>query len=154
MFIILFFLILILLPNHAICEDTDTSFSVSANVVSTGTIQVTDLDFGDYNYAEASLGECTITYQATDGSVGSIELDIGANSQGSQRRMKGPGGDYLNYRLCTDQACSAEWPITGISFEANGSTQTMSIFGQVPQDQKEANPGTYTDTVTATLKFE
>jgi spore coat protein U-like protein len=70
--------------------------------------------------------------------------------------MTGPGTSLLAYSLFSNPAMSINW---GQTIGANtvigtgtGVQQSLTVYGQIPAGQV-VNPGSYTDTITATVTY-
>ncbi|MBN6743443.1 spore coat protein U domain-containing protein, partial [Acidithiobacillus sp. MC6.1] len=74
----------------------------------------------------------------------------------STRAMTGPSSATLSYGLFQDAAYTTNWGNTvGTDTKTgtgNGSAQALTVYGQIPAGQYPA-PGTYTDTITATITY-
>lgn len=134
-----------------------TSFNVTANIVPTCSISASNLNFG--SYVRVTLN-ATTTLSATcsSGTAYNIGLDQGTSTGATvtTRAMTGPGGALLKYGLFQDAGHTINWGNTvGADTESatgTGSAQTFAVFGSVPALQS-LGPGTYQDTITATLYF-
>lgn len=116
----------------------------------------TDLDFGTVSSVASGNRDqgSAISLHCPAGTAWRVGLDYGANAQGSQRRMAGPGG-YIGYQLYQDSGRSQPWGPTSASDQTgtgNNTTQTLPVYGRVPA-QPTVPPGTYSDTVTVTLTY-
>ena len=127
---------------------------------STCTITSTPVNFGAYSVFSMSPNNNSggsIIIVCTNGSGGPFDvmLSTGASNGYASRVMKS-GINTLNYNLYTSAARTAVWGDgTGGSsvMRANkGGTTTLTLFGQIPAE-KDANVGTYSDSITATVNF-
>lgn len=92
----------------------------------------------------------TVTCNGPSYTVG---LGNGLNANGTQRRMKGPGGVYLNYGLYSDAQRTSSWGTPGVTKPgSNGQPQTLTVYGRVPP-QPIPSAGLYADTVTITVSY-
>ncbi|OYR19401.1 spore Coat Protein U domain protein [Brucella thiophenivorans] len=70
--------------------------------------------------------------------------------------MTGPGGATITYSLYRNAARDTVWgDTTGTNTLAGtgtGAAQQLTVYGRVPPQNTPA-PGTYTDTVTATITY-
>ena len=120
------------------------------------TVSFVPLTFGNYvgvlltgvNHATVN---CTTAY-----TIG-LNAGLGVGATTTTRKMTGPGGAELSYRLFQDAARTINWGNTsGVdTFAGTGSlsAQTINIYSQVAAGQVVA-PGTYTDTISsATASF-
>lgn len=137
-----------------------SNLGVTATVAANCTIDASSgLGFGTYdptstNAATALDATGNITATCTSGATASIKLDLGANAgAGTQRAMKGSKGGLLNYNLYTDSARTAAWDdVASVSVTADGTAQTIPVYGSIPAAQNVAIDS-YTDTVVATISF-
>jgi spore coat protein U-like protein len=64
------------------------------------------------------------------------------------------GGNFINYSLYSDASRSTEWtPTQSVTGTGNGSSRTHTIYGRVFSGQNVSNPGTYGDTIVATVTY-
>jgi spore coat protein U-like protein len=107
--------------------------------------------FGTYTGAQVNVSSggtviCTngISYNIT----ASAGTSIGATT--TTRKMTGPGGATLAYKLCRDSACALNWGNTintdTIRGTGNGFVQPISYYGILAAGQTPT-PGSYTDTI-------
>ena len=139
-----------------------TNLAVTASVGANCTISTATLAFGAYDpvitnaAAGADLaGTGTVTISCTKGAVTSVELALGANASGSQRRLTN-GTDFLNYQIFQDSARTVVWG-TGTAKKDTGTSTgktpvNHTTFGLIPKGQ-DPGTGSYTDTVLATVNF-
>ena len=67
--------------------------------------------------------------------------------------MIGPASSTLSYSLHSDAAQTSNRVRPGtVSGTGNGATQATPVYGRVADNQYK-NPGSYTDTITATLTY-
>ena len=131
---------------------------VSATVVATCSISVTEqMAFGNYNGVQND-DTATISVTCTNTTTYDVGLDAGdtAGATVSTREMAGPGTDMLAYALYTDAGRTTNWGNTvdtdTVDGTGNGSAQTLTVYGRVSASQF-IEPGSYTDTVTATITY-
>ncbi len=134
-----------------------TTFPVSATVEGTCSISASNLAFGVYTGALLTApGNLTIT--CTNTTPYSIGLNAGTGNGGTTttRNMMGPGAQTLSYQMFRDAAYTLNWGnTTGADTYAGtgtGAGQSVVIYGRVPAAQA-ATPGSYSDTITATLTY-
>jgi spore coat protein U domain-containing protein, fimbrial subunit CupE1/2/3/6 len=137
------------------------NLAVNATVNNTCTISTAPLAFGTYDpvvtHAAAVLdGTGTVTIACTKGAVTTIELGLGANASGAQRRML-IAGEFLNYEIYSDSGRTAVWG-TGATDDLNvvaapsKAPRSFTAYGRVAMGQ-DVTAGTYVDTVLATVNF-
>jgi spore coat protein U-like protein len=143
----------------AVAATTTGTFGVTANVTVNCTVTGTTLAFGAYNPTSAIPldGSSVLTVTCTKGAVvSSVQLSMGANGTGSQRRMAAGTTDMLTYELYTDKPGGVVWTMstTGNGFTSAGPStpNLLTVFGRIPIGQN-VPVGAYTDTVTATVNF-
>lgn len=127
------------------------SMGVSATVQSTCVISATPMGFGTYA-AVVNNATSTVAVTCTNTTPYTVSLNAGAATGATvtNRSMTG-GAVLLNYALYSDSARSANFTTTA-SLTGNGSSQPITIYGQIPGLQYVA-PGTYTDTIIATVTY-
>ena len=156
-------------PNGESALQTGINFIAASCIVlsqhviaapSTCTISSTPIDFGTYSVFSMSPNNNSgggITIVCTNGSGSSFDVALSTGlSNGYASRLMKSGINQLNYNLYTSAARTAVWGDgTGGSsvMRANkGGTTTLTLFGQIPAE-KDANVGTYSDSITATVNF-
>ncbi len=146
--------------------NTSTTFTVTATVSATCTATATTLAFTAYTPgAGAVTGTSVITLKCTSGAQPTVALNVGTTAGGSfTTRLMASGANTLQYNLFTSTAYSTVWgdgtnsthtvqvatPSAGL-----GSPQTLTVYGQLPDSatNKNAVPGSYSDTITATVTY-
>ncbi len=149
-------------------QNVNTTIPVSVTVAAACSISGTGLNFGSYVGAQlTSTG--TITVTCSQDRPYNVTLDRGLNLQGGIRGLRDINSQTFTVRaqyfLYKDSAMTQEWGDSGfagtytlgtsVSGTGTGSPQTLTIYGKLPADGGIAGaaPGTYTDTVVATLFF-
>lgn len=134
-------------------------FTVNATVVNNCFISATDVAFGSTGLIQSALTATgTISAQCTNGDAFQIALNGGASGNVAARAMQpAGGGGAVNYQLYLDAAHSTIWGdgTAGTSTATgtgSGLSQSLTVYGQVPVQTTPA-PGTYSDTITATITF-
>jgi spore coat protein U-like protein len=133
--------------------------SVAANctITTVGVTFTADYDPVVLHASSPDDGTGTITVTCTKGAGTSIGLNRGANAQGNQPRMKGPGAsgsDYLEYTLYSDAGRSNLWNGGTVSIAAAPSKapRNFVVYARIPGGQ-DISQGAYSDTVVATVNF-
>ncbi len=137
------------------------SIAVTATVVAACAIDTAnDLGFGDYNPVSGTAFDATasIGVRCTNGHPYSIGLDLGANADGSTRRMvhATDAAQFLTYELYSDAGRTAVWGDADpewVSETGSGSEQTKTIHGRIAASQGSAEIGSYSDLVTVTVTY-
>jgi spore coat protein U-like protein len=147
--------------------DATANLTVSASVGTSCTISSTDLSFGTYDgivaHASQDLTE-TATMSATCTTGSSAVITMGAGHHGHylppSRHMKNEGSNsYLKYEIYADAGHTFVWNYdktrmrTVTEVVGNGAPQNMTIYGKVFKNQKDAEAGSYTDTVTIGVHY-
>jgi spore coat protein U-like protein len=133
-----------------------TSFSVTTTVAPSCAISAATLSFGNYTGAVANA-TTTLTVQCASGTPYNVGLDAGQSSGATvtTRKMMN-ASQALNYALYSDSARTKNWGNTvstdTVTGTGSGTSQLITVYGQIPGGQKPV-PGSYTDTVTATLYY-
>jgi len=135
------------------------AFSVAATVVNNCNISATNVSFAAAGVLSSALNATgSITAQCTNGDAYRIALNGGASGNVAARQMaRSGGGGTVNYQLYVDSAHTSAWgdgtsgtamaPGTG-----TGNQQVLNVYGVVPA-QTSPVPGSYSDTITATISF-
>lgn len=133
-------------------------FSANATVVNNCNISATNITFTPAALLNTALtASGTITAQCTNGDAYKITLDGGSNGTVGARNMLRTGGAKIGYQLYIDQQFATPWGdgtagTSAATGTGTGLAQVMSVYGRVPAQTTPA-PGTYTDTITATISF-
>jgi spore coat protein U-like protein len=132
------------------------SFTVTAVVNPLCQITATNLAFGSYT-GDVLDAVSALTITCTKTTPYYVNLDDGQHRDGSYLpRAIGPGGVLLSYTMFHDAARSSRWGNTynldGVAGTGSGSAQTLNVYGRVAAGQY-VTPGTYTDTVIATITY-
>lgn len=136
-------------------QDSDT-FDVTAEVV--GVCEITAgsaLAFGDYNPVAATAvdGTTTISVTCSDGMAGT---EVGLIYTGSMVDGETTPNN-LTYGLFQDAGHASAWGdevgVDRQSVTADGTAQSMTVFGSIDAGQTAAPVGSYSETVTATVYF-
>jgi spore coat protein U-like protein len=99
-------------------------------------------------------GTVTVTCHGNPSWKLSLDAGLGVGATTTTRKMTGPGGVTLNYRLFQDSARTSNWGnnngVDVVSGTGNGLPQPQTVYGQIAAGQYIA-PGVYTDTITASV---
>lgn len=120
-------------------------------------ISATDLNFGTTASLSSPVDSTsTISLNCPPNTAWRMGLSNGQHAQGTQRRMAGPGGQFVNYELYRNAGRTQRWgnDTSGGTDTVNGpsGTNTFTVHGRVPAQAVPA-AGTYADTVTVTLTY-
>jgi spore coat protein U-like protein len=121
--------------------------------------------FGSYDPVAVNLtapldGSGTVSTTCSNGLANTITLDQGLNagiasSESVPIRQLRSAGNVIGYFLYSNSARTTVFgntPQTGVEQTGTGLNASATVFGQIPGAQN-APPGTYADTVTATVTF-
>lgn len=154
--------ILLAVAGAAQAESKTASFTVSAAVAKACTIDAADLDMGTWDGTGNLNGASTITVRCTNGTGYDVSLDPGQNAANSADRKLSSGTDLLAYNLYTDAARTQIWDDVSGTNKATGTgtgmakanEQDIRVYARVQlADLQAAKPGSYTDSVTATITY-
>jgi len=145
---------------------TTTTFTVTATVSATCSATATTLAFPAYTPgAGAVTGTSTITLKCTSGAQPTVALNAGSTTGDAYtQRLMASGANTLQYNLYTTNTYGNVWgdgsgstktvqvstPSAGL-----GSPQTLTVYGQLLDSafNKNVVPGSYSDTITATITY-
>jgi len=134
-----------------------TSFTVTVIIQAACTIAANPLSFG--NYAGALISSSTtVSVTCTKSANYNLGLSAGSSSGATvtTRKMTGPSSSLLNYKLFSNSGYTTNWGNTvgtdTLAGTGSGAAQTLTVYGQIPA-QQFVRPGSYTDTIVATLTY-
>ncbi|MDC0334388.1 spore coat U domain-containing protein [Amylibacter sp.] len=139
------------------------NLAVSAAVDISCTAVSGGLDFSNYDTTSASdhRASGTITSNCTLGAGVKVRLSHGSNADANTpasdpvRMMLGANGDYLTYKLYSDDGYSTIWGNTAsndVAEVGEGVDATIAIYGEMAHSQT-ARGGAYSDTVAITIVY-
>jgi spore coat protein U-like protein len=155
------FVSLMFLPAVAFAQtSTSTNFTVQITIQAACQINsAANLNFGTNGVLAANVDATSqIIVQCTTGTPFSLGLSAGAGTGATvtTRLMTGPASATIAYSLYRDAAHSLVWGNTvgtdRLTGTGTGAAQPFTVYGRVGPQNTPA-PGTYTDTVTATLTY-
>lgn len=134
-----------------------SSFSVTTTVAPSCSISANALNFGAYTGSATLNSTSTISVTCANGSAYNIGLNAGTASGATvTTRQMLNGTKTLNYSIYSDSGRTKNWGNTvgtdTLAGTGSGSAQTLTVYGTVPSGQTPA-PGSYSDTITATLTY-
>ena len=150
-----------LFATPAAAGSQNANLGVSATVNAKCTISTTALAFGsiDTLSAAAVTGTGGVAIACTNGSTWTATADVGAGAGATfaSRRMTS-GANTLAYSLYTDAGHTTVWgngtSSTGtFTGTGSGSTQNITVYGQIPGSQTGVPAGSYSDTVSVTVTY-
>jgi spore coat protein U-like protein len=135
------------------------SLQVSVVVDQSCIVSTSPLVFATYNPFASTPDDSTgtVTIQCGVGSVVTIGLDCGTSCSGTNAYLHSGVGGLLPYSLYQDGSHTTPWgntPSTQLAPPTISSTSPhpYTVYGRIAAGQT-ASPGTYTDTVVATVNF-
>src|SRR5262249_31362174 len=135
-----------------------TSASVTATVLSRCTVSATAVSFGNQGVLNSNKdAQGTLSIQCSSTLPYTVSLNGGQTgaTDPTQRRMR-LSGTSVFYGLYQDASRSQPWGSTaGVNMASGtgtGLTQTLNVYGRVAA-QTTPKPGTYSDTVIATVTY-
>ncbi len=137
---------------------TSSSFTVTSTVEANCTVSATSMAFGTYVPTAASTSTSVISVTCTNTTAYEVGLSAGTASGATvtNRSMTLSGGStLLHYVLAQNSTYSENWGNSSGSWETGtgtGSAQALTVYGKVAAGQYVV-PGTYSDTVTATVTY-
>jgi spore coat protein U-like protein len=151
--------------STALAQTATSNLSVTAIVGSTCNIATSAVSFGTYDPLVVNLtaplnGTGTVSTTCTNGLSNTITLDQGLYAASGSTaavplRQLRSGSAVMGYFLYQDTAHSVIFGNTGGTGETatgTGLNANATVYGQVTSGQN-AIPGSYADTVTATVTF-
>jgi len=134
-----------------------TEFSITATVSPGCTLTANSISFGTYS---GSLINSTsiVSVTCTNSTAYNVGLNAGlaTGATVTNRSMTGPASALLKYSLFSNSTRTTNWGNTvhtdTVAGTGTGSAQSLTVYGQVPAGQS-AGPGSYTDTITATVTY-
>lgn len=147
----------VMADGAALASTSNTTFSVTANVVSSCQISATALTFGTYTGSQTDATS-TITATCTDTTAYTIGVSagLGTGATVTSRRMSGPSADVLSYAIYREASRTNIWGTTigtdTVASTGNGTAQAITVYGRLAAGQLPV-PGAYSDTLTATITY-
>jgi spore coat protein U-like protein len=154
-------------PRAAHAGTATNTLTVQMTITASCTINAATLTFpstaGTSLTSAAVTGSTSLSVICTNGSPYSIGMGQGLNFSGGSNRMAS-SGNFLPYGLYVDAGFTFPWT-TGASNSActvtndcylgtgNGSSQSVTVYGQVPTTPTAPPSGAYSDTVTMTVTY-
>lgn len=149
------------LTAPAFAQTATANLGVSATVAKNCSITTSAVAFGSYDpvvtHATSPLdGTGSVVVTCTKGAGTRIDLGLGGNAQGQNRRMAG-GGDFLTYELYQETGRTTVWGSGAsagmtIPVAPSRAARTFTVFGRIAAGQ-DVSAASYNDTVVATINF-
>lgn len=118
-------------------------------------ISASPLNFGSVTSIVQTDASASLSVNCTLNGAYSVSLDGGTTSGDVGNRQMQLGGDTIGYQLYRDAARTQVWGDTAgttVDGTGSGAPQSITVYGRVPA-QGPKPPGSYQDTVTATVEF-
>jgi spore coat protein U-like protein len=157
-------------PTPATYKDTITIYVYSSSLGTfTGTMQVSAtvsaycgisasaLNFGTYAGALLKVNS-SVTATCTSTTPYNVGLNQGTATGATvtNRSMTGPSSTLLAYSLFSNSGLTTNWGNTvgtnTLAGTGNGAAQALTVYGQIAAGLYK-NPGSYSDTITATITY-
>jgi spore coat protein U-like protein len=132
-------------------------FNVKATVQANCQIAAGTLNFGTYSGLLIN-STSIISVTCTNTTTYNVGLNAGTATGATvtNRSMTGPAGALLGYKLFSNSGFTVNWGNTvgtnTLAGTGTGIAKSLTVYGQLPAGQS-ANPGSYTDTITATITY-
>jgi spore coat protein U-like protein len=148
------------------------TLGVTVTVTNNCQVATASVAFGTYdplvaNRTTPQIAAGNVTIGCTQGTAGTITLDLGSNPSGTTRRMRGGSAYFVAYELFQPSTTAAEaacnyagptvWGTTGAQVFTPPSApsrdaRTYNVCGRIPAAQ-DVPAASYADTVLATVNF-
>ncbi len=144
-------------PHAAAAASLNATVAVTATVQATCNFTAANLDFGVYAGAQKDTTS-TVAVTCTNGTTFNVGLlpGAGVGATVANRVMTGTGGTANTYALYMDSERSHPWGMTvgsdTVAGTGNGNAQAFTVYGRMRAGQF-VTPGTYNDTITATVSY-
>ncbi|WP_186332129.1 spore coat protein U domain-containing protein [Bordetella genomosp. 13] len=147
-------------PSCATAPSTYTfTPQISANVINDCTISASPMNFGSQGLLATTVNAtASLSVRCTNNDAYAIALNGGGNGTVAARNMMRQGGQQLvPYQLYLDPARTTPWGdgtlgTSRVTRTGTGLDEVITVYGSI-QPQAAPVPGTYTDTVLATVYF-
>lgn len=144
-------------------DSKNASFTVSATVAKACAISAADLDLGTWSGSGDLTGTSNISVKCSSGTTYEVDLSAGAGSPSLSDRKLAMGADLLSYNLYRDSGHNEIWGdglnstflVSGSgSGMADANKANLPVYAQILEaDLLAAKPGTYSNTITATVTY-
>lgn len=147
--------------SNAYAGSTTSSMAVSATVSASCAItSTTAMAFGAITASSLPANATgTVVFSCTTGTSWMVFGDTGQHASASQRRLS-DGTNFMNYNVYSDSGRTAAFPTSlgtlgsgNTGGSGTGSSQTLTLYGQIPAGTVLPPPGSYSDSVTLTLNW-
>lgn len=143
-------------PAHA--QTTTDDMTAQLDVPIGCNVTATVLDFGTPAPTTTAIDStATLTVACTATTIFEITLDRGLNESGTQRRMIGGLGDFVNYDVYKNALRTLPWGDVATAGQtgivAGVGSSDFTVYGRVPVLDPSVLVGNYLDTVTVNVTF-
>jgi spore coat protein U-like protein len=133
-----------------------TTITVTATVAKDCGVSATALAFGNYT-GTVNNSTSTITVTCTNTTTYTVGLSAGLASGATVTTRKMQYGTFLlPYAMYSNSGRTTNWGNTAatnwVSGTGSGAAQALTVYGRIAANLF-VNPGTYTDTITATVTY-
>jgi spore coat protein U-like protein len=137
-------------------QNATPSFTASATIAANCLVTASNVNFGSEGVIDAAIDAAgAVTVTCTMNNAYSIGLNGGLANAPPAARLMTLGAGTVTYGLYRDSARSLVWgSLAGstVSGTGNGTATAHPVYGRVPA-QTTPPPGTYSDTVVATVTY-
>jgi len=154
--------ILLAVAGAAQADSKNASFTVSATVAKSCAIGAGNLDMAVWSGANDLTGTSNVSVKCSTGTAYTVALSTGASSSFTDRKLVN-GTDLLSYNLYRDPGLTEIWgdglngtfTVGGIgSGMADAQNRAIPVHAKILEaDLLAAKPGTYSNTITATVTY-
>lgn len=122
----------------------------------TCTVSAVTMNFGTYISTTNLNSTSTVSVTCPSGAAYAVSLNAGTSNGGTilSRRVTQAGGWETGYSLFRDSSRTLNWGQTvgtdTVAGTGSGAAQPITVYGQIGSGEYN-KPGTYTDTITATV---
>lgn len=144
--------------NANAANPASDTMTVTAQILDSCVISVTDMNFGQYDPVDANKaadnisGAADITTACTLGSAPKVTLILNGAEADNTDRILTSGANVLSYGLYSNLARTTAWSATGVAVAATGVNVVTPVYGKIPMNQNKPL-GTYTEAVTVEVGF-
>jgi len=145
--------------DSALAAMPTSNITVTATVAKSCTIADGSIAFGAYDPLSGAVVDQTgtLSFTCTKTVPVTVDLGLGGKPSGALRGMLTTGSTVpLTYQIYSENTRTTVWGTgTGSNFASTGtgSAVTLTMYGRIQASQTTVVPGSYTDTVVATLNF-
>ena len=154
--------IMLAVAGAAQADTRNASFTVSATVAKACAIGAANMDMGTWSGSGDLTGTSNVTVKCSTGTSYSVDLSPGISSAFASRKLVN-GTDLLTYNLYRDSGRTEIWGDGSLGTFVVGGTGTgmadaqnraLPVYAKILEaDLLAAKPGTYSNTITATVTY-